>query len=140
MIGQTTDVPEPVRYLSLAWIDELTRQVAASEQMHAIADRYAVGFTQVVTDGPEGEVAYHLVVGDGVARFGAGPADPEDARFEQSWQTSSDLANGDLNANTAFINGHIRMYGDQQKVLDSQPVFGALAAVFERVHEYTLYE
>ena len=131
---------DQVRYLSLAWIDELTREVAASEQMREIADHYSVGFTQVVSDGPEGDVTYHVVVCDGEARFGAGPAEPEDARLEQSWQTAVEVANGDLNATAAFINGHIRMHGDQQKVLDSQPVFGALDAVFRRVHEYTLYE
>jgi putative sterol carrier protein len=140
IIGQTTDVAVPIRYLSLAWIDELTREVAASEQMREIAERFVIGVTQVVTDGPEGDVTYHLVVGDGDARFGAGAAEPEDVKLEQSWETAVGVATGTLNAQDAFINGHIRLYGDQQKLLDSQPVFGALDAVFAAVRDRTAYE
>jgi len=140
IIGQTTEVAGAIRYLSLAWIDALTREVAASEQMREIADRYTIGVTQLVTDGPEGDVTYHLVVGDGDARFGAGAAEPEDVKMEQSWDTAVGVATGTLNAQDAFINGNIRLYGDQQKLLDSQPVFGALDAVFAAVRDRTTYE
>jgi hypothetical protein len=49
------------------------------------------------------------------------------------------VATGDLNAQAAFVNGHIRLYGDQQRLLDSQPVFGALDAVFHDVRQRTEY-
>jgi hypothetical protein len=45
-----------------------------------------------------------------------------------------------MNAQDAFINGHIRLWGDQQKLLDNQAVFGALDAVFAAVKEKTTYE
>lgn len=129
-----------IRYLSLDWINALTAEVAASEHMRDVAEHHSIGVTQVVSDGPEGDVTYHLVVGDGEAAFGAGPADPEHVKMEQSWQTAVDVATGDLNAQEAFINGHIRLFGDQQKLLDSQPVFGALDAVFASVRDRTVYE
>lgn len=128
-----------VRYLSLEWIDALTAEVAASTELTALASDHTVGVTQVVTDGPEGTVVYHLQVGDGAARFGAGAADPEDVRFEQDWETAVAVATGELNAQQAFITGRIRLYGDQQKLLASQPVFGALDAVFTTVRERTEY-
>ena len=40
---------------------------------------------------------------------------------------------GRLNAQEAFIGGRILLTGDQQKLIDSQPVFGALDAVFASV-------
>ena len=129
-----------VRYLSLDWINALSAEVAASEQMHTIAETHRIGVTQVVSDGPEGDVTYHLTVGDGDARFGAGPADPEDVKMEQDWDTAVAVATGELNAQEAFIGGRIRLYGDQQLLLDSQPVFGALDAVFASVRERTEYE
>ena len=86
-----------------------------------------------MSDGPEGDVTYHLQVGDGEARFGAGAAEPEHVRMEQTWDTAVAVATGDLNAQEAFVNGHIRLYGDQQRLLDAQPVFGALDAVFNDV-------
>lgn len=108
--------------------------------MREVAEHHSIGVTQVVSDGPEGEVTYHLSVADGEASFGAGPADPEDVKMEQGWQTAVDVATGALNAQEAFINGHIRLFGDQQKLLEAQPVFGALDAVFASVRERTRYE
>jgi putative sterol carrier protein len=130
---------ESVRYLSLQWITELSREVADSEQLARLADTHSIGVTQVVTDGPEGTVTYHLVVRHGRARFGAGPADPEDVRMEQDWGTAVAVATGELNAQEAFIGGQIRLTGNQQVLLDSQPVFGALDAVFTTVRERTTY-
>lgn len=108
--------------------------------MRELADHHSVGVTQVVSGGPEGDVTYHLTVADGGASFGAGPADPEDVRMEQDWRTAVDVATGELNAQEAFINGNIRLFGDQQKLLDSQPVFGALDAVFSTIRDRTSYD
>jgi putative sterol carrier protein len=128
-----------VRYLSLDWIDALTAEVATSEPLRAAADGRRLGVTQVVTSGPEGDITYHLQVADGEARFGAGPADPEDVRFEQDWDTAVAVATGDLNAQEAFIGGRIRLTGDQQKLLTSQDVFKALDGVFATVRTRTEY-
>lgn len=137
-----TDRPtdQPVRYLSLAWIRELTREVAESETLAELAGEHRIGVTQVVTGGPEGDVTYHLQVGDGQASFGAGPADPEDVRMQQEWSTAVAVATGVMNAQEAFITGKILLFGDQQQLTGAQPVFGALDQVFSTVRERTRYE
>jgi putative sterol carrier protein len=128
-----------VRYLSLAWIDALSQEVAKSSDLAALAGTHEIGVTQVVTGGPEGDVTYHLQLGEGNASFGAGPADAEDVRMSQSWATATAVATGDLNAQEAFIKGLIHLSGNQQKLIDSQPVFAALDAVFTTVREQTEY-
>ena len=50
--------------------------------------------------------------------------------MEQDWDTAVAVATGELNAQEAFIGGRIRLTGNQQLLLESQPVFGALDAVF----------
>ena len=127
------------RYLILEWIEALTAEVAASATMQDASAGARLGVTQVVTDGPEGEITYHLQVDEGTASFGAGPAEPEDVRFVQDWETAVSVANGTLNAQEAFIGGRIRLTGDQQKLLDSQPVFRALDGVFNAVRPETDY-
>ena len=129
-----------IRYLSLDWISALSEEVAASDHLRELAESHSIGVTQVVTNGPEGDVIYHLRVGDGEAAFGAGPADPEDVKMQQEWDTAVAVATGELNAQEAFIGGRILLFGDQQRLLDSQPVFGALDAVFASVRERTSYE
>ncbi len=128
-----------VRYLSLAWIDALSQEVAKSDALGTLADTHQIGVTQVVTDGPEGTVIYHLRLGGGTASFGAGPAEAEDVCMEQSWATAAAVATGELNAQEAFIKGLIRLTGNQQKLIESQPVFAALDAVFTSVREQTEY-
>ncbi len=128
-----------VRYLSLEWIDALTEAVASNQAIALLASEHNIGITQTVTGGPEGEVTYHLQVGDGHATFGAGAAEPEDVRFEQDWETATAVATDKLNAQQAFITGRIRLYGDQEKLLANTPVFAALDAVFGAVRTFTEY-
>ena len=129
-----------VRYLSLDWIDAVATNVATNERLGELANEHEIGFTQVVSNGPEGDVTYHLQVGDGQIGFASGPADPEHVRMEQNWDTAVAVATGSLNAQEAFVSGHIRLFGDQQRLLDAQPVFGALDSVFSAVREQTSYE
>jgi len=128
-----------VRYLSLDWLDALTQEVAASDALREAADGRELGVTQVVSGGPEEEVTYHLQVRGGEAGLGTGPADPEDVRFVQDWDTAVGVATGALNAQEALIGGRILLTGDQQKLVESQPVFRALDVVFAAVRKHTEY-
>lgn len=128
-----------LRYLSLEWLDTLTTTVAADPALQALASEHEIGVTQVVTDGPEGTVTYHVQVGNGAAAFGAGPAEPEHVRMQQSWETAVAVATGALDPHEAFIRGRILLTGDQQRLMTAQPVFGALDAVFADVRERTDY-
>ncbi len=128
-----------MRYLSLEWIESLRDKVAASTDLSTLANDYSINVTQVVTDGPEGTITYHLSVGNGGASFGAGAAANEDVRMEQSWDTAVAVATGETNALDVFIKGEVRITGDVQKLIASEPVFAALDAVFEDVRAHTVY-
>jgi putative sterol carrier protein len=128
-----------IRYLSLEWIDALSDEVGRDPRLATLGATHSIGVTQVVTGGPEGDVVYHLQVGDDSVAFGAGAAQPEDVRMEQSWDTAVAVATGQMNAQDAFIGGRILFSGDQQKLVDAQPVFGALDSVFASVRQRTEY-
>jgi putative sterol carrier protein len=128
-----------MRYLSLEWIEALRDKVAGNATLSTLANDHSIGVTQVVTDGPEGTVTYHLAVGGGTASFGAGPAHSEDVRMEQSWDTAVAVATGQANAQDVFIKGDVRITGDVQKLIASEPVFAALDAVFDDVRARTVY-
>jgi len=128
-----------VDYLSLAWIRELSREVGDSATLRDLAVRHRIGVTQVVTDTPEGEVTYHLSIGDGQAMFDAGPADPEDVRMQQDWDTAVAVATGELNAQEAFVTGRILLFGDREALMGAHEVFAALDAVFSSVRNRTRY-
>jgi hypothetical protein len=129
-----------MRYLSLEWIEKMQEEVAASESLSALSHSHSIGVTQVITDGPEGTVVYHLQVGDGVASFGPGAAPDEHVRIEQTWDTAVSVATEQTTAQEFFIKGLIRMSGDAQRLIDSAPVFGALDSAFSAVRTQTTYE
>jgi hypothetical protein len=128
-----------MRYLSLEWMETMQAHVAASESLTQLAGTNSIGVTQVVTDGPEGNVVYHLQVGDGVAEFGPGPAANEDVRMEQSWQSSVDVATGVVPAQEVFMKGLVKISGDPQSIIDNVAVLAALSAVFGAVGSTTEY-
>ena len=80
-----------IRYLSLEWIEALSQQISSTGALDDLANEHTIGVTQVISDGPEGMVIYHLQVGDGAATFGTGPAYPEDVRMEQDWDTAVEI-------------------------------------------------
>ena len=129
-----------MRYLSLDWIEAMEAQVASSDSLRALADSHSIGVTQVVTDCPEGEVTYHLQVGEGSVHFGAGPAPREDVRLAQTWDTAVGVATSTLSAQEALVRGLVKITGDPTRLIDAAPVFAALDHAFEAVRASTVYE
>ena len=127
------------RYLSADWIQAVSAAVAADATLQQLARQYTVGLTQVVTGTPHGDVTYHLQVREGVARLETGVASPEDVRFTEPYDTAVAVATGVLNAQEAFINGHIKFVGDHQKLIDAGDVFAALNPIFDKIRETTDY-
>ena len=127
------------RYLSADWVQAVSEAVAANTELQKLASIYSVGLTQVVTGTPHGDVVYHLQVGNGVATLASGEASPEDVRFTEPYDTAVAVATGVLNAQEAFINGHIKFVGDHQKLIDAGDLFAALNPIFEEIRLSTTY-
>lgn len=134
----TSPDPLVVRYLSDEWITAVGKEVALDTALSDIAASFAVSVTQVVTATPFGDVSYHLLCRDGAVVFATG-AVPSDVVFTQSYETAVGVATGRINAAEAFIHGHVQFKGDHQRVIDAQPVFAALDAVFGRVRSRTVF-
>ena len=128
-----------MRYLSLDWIDEIARRVAADSELQKLGSSHSIGITQVILESPDGTVIDHRQAGTGTVSFGAGPADPEDVRLEQEWFTAVDVATGEMTAEDAFITGCIRLSGNAPLLLECQAVFAGLDPIFSAVADQTDY-
>jgi putative sterol carrier protein len=128
-----------IRYLSAEWIAAMSDAVRSNTSLQALAGDHVIGFTQVVTSTPHGDVTYHLQVGGGSLTFGAGEASPEHVRFTESWDTAVAVATGTVNAQEAFIKGAVKFSGNHQLLIDAAELFAELNGVFEQVRARTDY-
>jgi hypothetical protein len=137
----TSTTDQMVRYLSLAWIRELTREVAESEVLADLANEHRIGVTQVVTAGPEGDVTYHLQVGDGSAtlrcRSGRPRGRPHAAGVVDRGRRRH---RRDERAGGLHHRQDPALRRPAEAVDGRNPVFGALDQVFSIVRERTRYE
>jgi len=134
----TATDPLVVQYLSDEWISAVAQEIATDATIKVAAADHSVSVSQLVTGTPFGDVNYHLVCRDGAVGFNKGAA-PSDVVFTQTYATAVGVATGNINAADAFINGHVRVQGDHQRLIDAQPLFAALDAVFARVRLRTAF-
>lgn len=125
------------KYLSVEWIDDLHATASANRDLQELSRHHRLRVSETVTGAPDGDVRYNLTLADGTIRIAAGPGDESDVYFEQDYATAVGLATGVLNAQTAFVSGQLRVTGDMDLLMASQPVFAALDAVFADVRSRT---
>jgi hypothetical protein len=127
------------RYLTPDWIDAAQRAVDADATLAAAAADVRVTVQQMVTGGPDGDVAYHVDVDHGSVRVTGGEADDPTVTFIQSWDTAAAIARGELSAQGAFMTGLIRVRGDLPELVEHGDVFGGVDDVFAELRTQTTY-
>ena len=116
-------------FLTDEWLDELG--AAADAAVLPAMPRLAL--QQVVPDGPDGEVAYALVVEDGRLHVHRGRVDRPDLVFTQDRATAEAIHRGELSAQAAFMQGRLRLGGDLRSVIDRAADLASIDDVFARV-------
>jgi putative sterol carrier protein len=99
-----------VRYLSAAWFERLSE--VAPELVAPRAGEPSLVLRQVITEGPEGDVSYEVVVADGKARIDQAPGTPADLTFTSDYRTASAIAAGELSTQAALAAGRLKVSGD----------------------------
>ncbi|CAN5888170.1 hypothetical protein BH23ACT5_BH23ACT5_09340 [soil metagenome] len=72
------------------------------------------------SDGPDGDVAYYLAASGGIAELGLGQSRDPDVTVDQSHETAAAISKGELNTQTAFMTGKIKVSGNLAKLMMHQ--------------------
>jgi putative sterol carrier protein len=107
------------KWLTQEWLDEST--VLAADQ--PVREGATARLQYRITGGPDGDVEYYWVVEDGQLienRLGA-LADAEVVLIE-SYEDAKAVQQGELDANTAFMQGKIQVEGDVAKLMALLPI------------------
>lgn len=124
-----------VRFLSPEWIAAL--DVAAQEATVPAGVRLTI--QQIVTDGGDDDVRYHLVLDEGRLRIVPGEADAPDVTLIQTREVAVALNRGELNAQQALEAGRLKLRGDIGHLAREGKGLSAMEDVFAAVRADTSY-
>jgi len=107
------------KYLSAEWLEE-QRQLAADQPERPGA---SARMQYVVTGAPDGDIDYYWVLEDGkLLESGLGTLADAEVTLTQTWDDSVAIQKGELDANTAFMQGKVKVTGNMAKVMSLLPL------------------
>ena len=108
------------KFLSEEWASEVTTALDNHPGFKsAIGDaELAIQFS--TTEAPDGEVDYYLKAGGGNATMALGTLEGADVTVKQSYDTATAISKGDLNTQTAFMTGKLKVSGNLAKLMMHQ--------------------
>ncbi len=125
-------------FLSADWIDALDAAARRATFAGAAAE-VVLTVEQVVRDGPDGEVSYHLRLERGRARVRPGPAEASDLKLFADYDIASQLQRGEITAQDALAAGRLKVQGQFQLLRQASDALAALEDVFAPVRAVTTY-
>lgn len=109
-----------VRFLSPEWADAVQEALNTDQGFRGAIGNADLGLQFNVTDAPEGDVAYYLSSTGGETQLSLGEMESADVTLNQTYETASSIAKGDLNAQTAFMTGKLKVQGNLAKLMMHQ--------------------
>jgi alkyl sulfatase BDS1-like metallo-beta-lactamase superfamily hydrolase len=107
------------KYLSQEWLDE-GRALAESQPERPGA---SAKMQYVVTGGPEGDIKYYWVLDNGkLLESHLGEIADADFTLTLSYDDSVKVAQGELDANAAFMQGRMKVAGNMGKLMQLMPL------------------
>jgi putative sterol carrier protein len=127
------------RFLSAEWLEQLAAAAGDDQEVQAAASGVSLTVQQVVTDGPDGEVAWHVRLGDGSVEIGPGRAPHPDVVITQSHETATEVGRGSLSPAEAFATGRLKLAGQVGLLIRHQPAFERLGLALAAVRDATTF-
>jgi putative sterol carrier protein len=108
------------KFLSEEWASQVTAALNSHQGFkNAIGDAdLSIQFG--TTEAPDGDVDYYLQAGGGNATMAIGTLEGADVTVKQSYDTAKAISTGELNTQTAFMSGKLKVSGNLAKLMMHQ--------------------
>ena len=120
-------------FLSPEWLEQLSALAGGDE-----VGPDATVIQQVVTGGPNGDIAFLLQVEGARVRAVPGTDAHAAVTLLESWDTAVRLHRGELTLREAFLGGLIRVRGDVRRMVEAAAGLSALAPALALLQERTV--
>jgi len=108
------------KFLSEEWAAEVTAALNSHQGFKNAIGNADLTIQFNTTDTPGGEVDYYLQAGGGDARMAIGALEGADVTVKQTYDTATAISTGELNTQTAFMTGKLKVSGNLAKLMMHQ--------------------
>ena len=107
------------KWLTQEWLDDSTRLAATQPVRPGASAR----LQYVVEGGPDGDVPYYWIVVDGqLTENKLGELADAEVTLTESYDDAKRMQQGELDANSAFMQGKVKVSGDIAKLMALLPI------------------
>jgi len=117
------------QFLSAEHMTAATDAMAADGGFQNAITGKQLGLQFVVTEGPAGDIHYHLSVGDGAATMALGELEGADASITSTYETAAALYRGEENVQMAFMTGKIKVGGNMATIMMNQSLINEFTRI-----------
>ncbi|MDX1469637.1 MAG: SCP2 sterol-binding domain-containing protein [Acidimicrobiia bacterium] len=108
------------KFLSEEWALDVTKALNNHDGFKNAIGAADLAIQFSVEGGDDGDVDYYLSTGDGQANLALGEIDNPDVTVKQSYETAAAISQGELNTQTAFMTGKLKVSGNLAKLMMHQ--------------------
>jgi putative sterol carrier protein len=116
------------KFLTEEWAQDVTRALNSHEGFKNAIGAAELGIQFSVEEAPDGEVDYYLKSSGGSTNLAVGTLDDPDVTVKQSYDTAVAISQGELNTQTAFMTGKLKVSGNLAKLMMHQSAVQQWAA------------
>ncbi|HSM43422.1 MAG TPA: SCP2 sterol-binding domain-containing protein [Acidimicrobiia bacterium] len=108
------------KFLTEEWAQDVTTALNDHEGFKNAIGAAELGIQFSTEGGPDGDVDYYLASSGGSTQLALGTLDDADVTVNQSYETAVAISQGELNTQTAFMTGKLKVSGNLAKLMMHQ--------------------
>ena len=108
------------KFLTEEWASDVSAALNSHEGFKNAIGAADLGIQFNTEDGPDGDVDYYLKSSGGTTNLAVGSLDDPDVTVKQSYDTAAAISQGELNTQTAFMTGKLKVSGNLAKLMMHQ--------------------
>lgn len=108
------------KFLTEEWAGNVTTALNNHEGFKNAIGAADLGIQFSAEGGPDGDVEYYLKSSGGTSEMAIGALDDPDVTVKQSYETAAAISKGELNTQTAFMTGKLKVSGNLAKLMMHQ--------------------
>jgi putative sterol carrier protein len=108
------------KFLSADWAEEVTAALNSHDGFKNALGAADLSIQFQTEGGPDGDVNYYMAASGGRASLSLGESESPDVTVKQSYDTAMAISKGDMNTQTAFMTGKLKVSGNLAKLMQHQ--------------------